>query len=93
VHLCVADKGIGIAEAYQEKIFNRFERATLSKNIGGLGLGLYISRQIVLAHGGDITVTSQVGIGALFDVYIPLRDSSVPQAPIENYQGLCSTKP
>jgi signal transduction histidine kinase len=48
----VRDHGIGIAVADVERIFGRLERAVSSRNFGGLGLGLYISRQIVEAHGG-----------------------------------------
>jgi signal transduction histidine kinase len=54
----------------QSRIFERFERA-VSLNYGGLGLGLYITKQIVLAHGGKIHVESQLGTGSTFVVEIP----------------------
>lgn len=70
--LTVRDHGIGIEKDLQDKIFNRFVRATSIKNYEGLGLGLYISREIVVAHGGNITVKSELGLGATFTVELPL---------------------
>lgn len=67
------DQGMGIAPKDQERVFNRFERVTHDHNIGGLGLGLYISKQIVEAHGGSISLTSNVGHGATFKISIPLH--------------------
>lgn len=71
--LVVTDQGIGIAPDYQERIFRRFERAVSSQHISGLGLGLYIAKQIVTAHGGTITVVSDVGKGAAFTMRLPIR--------------------
>jgi len=71
--LLVSDHGIGISVEDQERIFNRFERASSIKSFGGLGLGLYITRQIVTAHGGTIHVESQPGAGATFIVELPLE--------------------
>ncbi|WP_437284954.1 AAA family ATPase [Sorangium sp. So ce406] len=71
--LVVRDHGIGIAEADQARIFERFERAVSVRNFGGLGLGLYIVRWIVAAHGGSIRVESKPGAGATFIVELPLR--------------------
>jgi PAS domain S-box-containing protein len=68
----VRDEGIGIAPEASERIFGRFERAASARNYGGLGLGLYIVRQIVEAHGGTITVTSRPGEGSTFTVEVPL---------------------
>ncbi|WP_437815281.1 AAA family ATPase [Sorangium sp. So ce1078] len=70
--LAVRDHGIGIAEADQARIFERFERAVSVRNFGGLGLGLYIVRCIVIAHGGSIRVESRPGAGATFFVELPL---------------------
>lgn len=74
----VQDQGIGIANKDLPKVFECFERAVPSKNISGLGLGLYISRQIVEAHGGRIEVLSQVGVGSTFQVYLPQNDLRGP---------------
>jgi NO-binding membrane sensor protein with MHYT domain/nitrogen-specific signal transduction histidine kinase len=71
VHLTVRDEGMGIAPENLERIFMRFERAPSSKDISGLGLGLYIARQIVAMHGGEIQVQSQVGQGSTFTVILP----------------------
>ncbi|WP_129574045.1 MULTISPECIES: AAA family ATPase [Sorangium] len=69
----VRDQGIGIAEADQGRIFERFERAVSVRNFGGLGLGLYIVRSIVMSHGGSIRVESHPGAGATFVVELPLN--------------------
>jgi signal transduction histidine kinase len=53
------------------RIFERFERAVSSRSYGGLGLGLYIARQIVDAHGGTIRVASKPGCGSRFTVDLP----------------------
>lgn len=68
----VQDQGIGIDGQNQQRIFQQFERVAAQQASGGLGLGLYISEQIVLAHGGRIQVDSQAGAGATFSVYLPL---------------------
>jgi PAS domain S-box-containing protein len=73
VRIIVQDYGMGISKENQEKIFERFERAIDSTNISGLGLGLYISREIVCAHKGEIHVESRVGQGSTFTVDIPKR--------------------
>jgi signal transduction histidine kinase len=68
--LVVRDRGIGIEPEALKRIFERFERAA-SRNYGGLGLGLYIVRQIVESHGGTITVESELGVGSAFTVKLP----------------------
>lgn len=72
VLISVEDRGPGIPAELQEKIFERFERAVSGNSISGLGLGLYISRQIVEAHQGTISVKSEVGKGSCFEVSLPL---------------------
>jgi signal transduction histidine kinase len=67
----VTDRGIGIAAEHQLRVFERFERGVPAQHFGGLGLGLYIVRQIVEAHGGVIRVESTPGAGATFTVEIP----------------------
>jgi signal transduction histidine kinase len=71
--LSVRDHGIGIAPADRERIFERFERAASARHYGGLGLGLYITRQVVEAHGGTIRVVSHTGAGSTFAVELPLE--------------------
>ncbi|MFJ2690478.1 ATP-binding protein [Pseudomonas sp. NPDC087336] len=68
----VRDYGIGISEENQQRIFQQFERVSANHVAAGLGLGLFISEQIVAAHGGTITVESRIGEGALFRVCLPL---------------------
>ena len=67
----VEDDGIGIAADRRDQIFERFERAVSSAHYGGLGLGLWIAKQIVDAHGGTIGVHSELGAGATFTVTLP----------------------
>jgi signal transduction histidine kinase len=72
VVLRVRDEGPGIALADQPRIFERFERAANAVNRAGLGLGLWIAREVVVASGGTITVDSAPGRGAVFTVRLPL---------------------
>ena len=67
----VADRGIGISPEDAARIFNRFQRAASIRHYGGLGLGLYITRHIVEAHGGTISVQSAVGQGSTFVIDLP----------------------
>lgn len=71
VRIEISDSGIGIATEDLERIFNRFERVASSKNITGLGLGLFISKQIVLAHKGKIWAERQQSGGTTFIVELP----------------------
>jgi PAS domain S-box-containing protein len=68
----VRDHGPGIPEGDLERIFQRFERATAFNDHGGLGLGLYVSREIVNAHGGSLTARTLPEGGACFTVRLPL---------------------
>jgi signal transduction histidine kinase len=71
--LIVRDGGIGIPPEALPRLFGRFERAVSGRNYGGLGLGLYITRQIVEALGGTVRVESTPGQGATFTVTLPLK--------------------
>jgi PAS domain S-box-containing protein len=69
----VQDQGPGIAPKDQARIFGRFERAISASEVSGLGLGLFISQQIVESHDGRIWVESELGRGACFLVELPYR--------------------
>ncbi len=71
VIVVVADRGIGIAEGDLDRIFEPFERAAPVQHFAGLGLGLHITRRIIEAHGGSVTVASAVGEGSTFTVRLP----------------------
>ncbi|MEW6055342.1 MAG: HAMP domain-containing sensor histidine kinase [Bdellovibrionota bacterium] len=72
--LSVQDQGVGILPEDQVRIFERFERVASENKVSGLGLGLYIVRQIVEMHGGRIWVESTLGRGSTFKVELPLRE-------------------
>lgn len=71
VKVTIKDHGIGIAKNELQFLFDRYYRVKNKMNAGGLGLGLFISKQIVKAHGGDIEVQSEEGKGTRFDVILP----------------------
>ncbi len=71
--LRIRDHGSGIGKEDEERIFERFERAIATQRAMGWGLGLYVCRQIIEAHGGTIQVASEPGTGATFVVQLPLR--------------------
>ena len=71
----VRDTGPGIAEADQGRIFDEFQQVDVSstRTKGGTGLGLAISKRIVEMHGGTISVTSELGVGSIFRVVVPIH--------------------
>jgi signal transduction histidine kinase len=73
--LTIGDHGIGISHADQGRIYERFERAAGNNTDGGFGVGLWITRQLVLAMGGEISVASEIGAGSSFTVSLPLKGS------------------
>jgi signal transduction histidine kinase len=75
--LAVRDSGLGIAAEEQSRIFEPFERAASDPRVAGAGLGLWIVRRLVEAHGGTISVASVVGKGTVFLVDLP-RDARKP---------------
>lgn len=79
----VIDTGVGIAEEAQKRLFSRFYRVMQNHddNVRGLGLGLYVTKIIVEAHGGSIQVISEVGVGSIFTLRLPAaRDQKAQQA-------------
>jgi signal transduction histidine kinase len=70
--LTIQDHGIGIVPEVRARIFEKFERAVPRQHYGGFGLGLWIARQLVIAHGGSIRVESEVGEGSTFTIELPL---------------------
>jgi signal transduction histidine kinase/DNA-binding response OmpR family regulator len=77
--ISVVDEGTGIPSAEQSRIFDRFYQVdgSPSRQYGGIGLGLAIAREIVEAHGGEITVISTVGEGSTFTITLPLAHPSL----------------
>jgi PAS domain S-box-containing protein len=70
--LAVQDRGIGIPEEDLSRIFGRFERTSISRNYGGLGLGLYIAKQVIEQHDGSIRAENRPGGGARIVIELPL---------------------
>jgi signal transduction histidine kinase len=69
--LSVRDAGVGIDEKYRDRIFGRFARAPSTRGIGGVGIGLWVVRHLVQAHGGRVLVRSRPGKWTVLDVLLP----------------------
>ena len=80
VHISVRDHGIGVATADQEWIFERNMHATPEEG-GGLGLGLWLVRELASAHGGWVTLESRKGRGSIFTVFLRTQRPSTDAAP------------
>ncbi len=96
VRISVADQGMGIAPEKQALVFDRFERAVSHVNISGLGLGLYIIKQIVSAHGGEIRLQSELGRGSTFIVELPFlpcptacATEKIPEEKVKSKEVSC----
>ncbi len=83
VTIDVQDFGIGIEPEHLDQVFDRFYRVTSDdeKTFPGLGMGLYISHEIVRRHGGTLEVTSVKGCGSVFRVALPYGDGAAPDSP------------
>jgi signal transduction histidine kinase len=83
--IAVADRGIGIPEASQPQLFSRFFRAPNAQHLSGMGIGLYVVKEIVTLHGGTIRVNSKEGEGSTFIVCLPLAPEGAQHSvPIED---------
>jgi signal transduction histidine kinase len=76
VRIEVEDQGIGISTSDQARVFQRYERATSLKSFGGMGLGLFIAREIVNAHDGKIWIESELNQGTRILVELPFLANS-----------------
>lgn len=83
--ISIEDHGPGIEPEFQKKIFRRFERAPSCEHLGGLGLGLYITHQLVQAHEGTIRLHSEIGLGSQFIVTLPIAALGESSFPIQKY--------
>lgn len=80
VRIDVRDEGKGIAQSDLERIFEPYERGARNGEPKGLGLGLYISRQLAISHGGELRVTSKPGEGSTFSLILPTCEQTVDTA-------------
>ena len=76
--IIVQDHGIGISKEDKAKVFGKFERSDSIKHYEGLGLSLYISQNIIAAHGGSISLESEEGKGATFTISLPIQKEILP---------------
>jgi signal transduction histidine kinase len=76
ISISVADNGIGITPEHQERLFELYTRGDRARYMPGLGIGLYLCRQIITAHGGEIGVKSRLDRGSTFWFTLPIKRSS-----------------
>jgi PAS domain S-box-containing protein len=74
IHCTVQDNGVGMSQSESESLFERYAQGSRNRRSAGLGLGLYLCRQIITAHGGQIGVTSTPGAGATFWFTLPIAE-------------------
>jgi signal transduction histidine kinase len=81
MRLTVRDQGPAVPLEDRERIFQPFERAQRTARLGGLGLGLFISRQIAQLHGGNVSLVESVpGKGNVFEAYFPMKGATLVSA-------------
>jgi signal transduction histidine kinase len=92
VNISVADTGVGIKPADQANLFNRFFRANdqVVQQAGGTGLGLSITKGLIELHGGQLTFTSQHGVGTTFQVALPVNAPAIAEHEPENIESQTS---
>ena len=88
VVLEIRDHGPGIAAEDVPRVFERFERASSTRHYGGLGLGLYLVREIVTAHGGSVSAGNAPGGGASFTVRLPRQTMTPARGRLVEEGGL-----
>lgn len=71
--ITVSDNGIGFSEKYRDRIFEIFERLHSKQEYDGTGIGLAVCRKVVEAHHGTIHVHSTIGVGSMFEIYLPVN--------------------
>jgi signal transduction histidine kinase len=92
--LIVRDEGIGIPTTDRERLFEPYARSrVVARRIEGMGLGLFISEQIVRRHGGEITVESELGVGSTFSVRLPTVPPGFATAELPCRDGPLATAP
>ncbi|MBD2067121.1 PAS domain S-box protein [Leptolyngbya sp. FACHB-671] len=77
------DNGVGMSQEVSDRLFERYVRGPKSRHSTGIGLGLYLSRQIITAHGGQIGVHSAPNVGSTFWLTLPLAISSAAQSNLQ----------
>ena len=81
----IQDEGHGMTQTQQAQLFQKYQRVTDEKaTISGTGLGLYVVKLIVDAHGGKIEVSSEPGKGSIFSVTLPLKVVNINQQIISD---------
>jgi PAS domain S-box-containing protein len=86
----ITDQGLGMTPAQREKVFDRFFRADTSGNIPGTGLGMTIVKEILELHGGQVSVTSELGVGTTVILWLPSMAMPVEPAAAEAGSGVAS---
>ncbi|MUG95088.1 hypothetical protein F7734_23075 [Scytonema sp. UIC 10036] len=72
---CVQDNGVGMSKQQCNRLFELYARGENARFMPGLGIGLYVCRQIITAHGGKIWVKSKLGVGSTFWFTLPIFNS------------------